>query len=229
MKILITLFLVLSLSTRMCLAQSIQDNEWNDSENSLLWKISGNGLQHDSFLFGTMHNVDRTFLDSISGFRKAFKTAKQIAVECDIFTYPQAKKELKDYAFMPNDTTYAMLYNHDNFQFIDSALKKYTPAYSKYKPMFWCSMLTTMAVIDSIKNRDIRSTLDGFILLMGYQNDKKIHFMETLESIGRKWTEYDSLSYAMDLHYQAKCLQRSLEHPNEIHSFLNQMRRCYFK
>lgn len=77
MKILITLFLLLFFSTRTCLAQSIQDNEVTDNENSLLWKISGNDLQHDSYLLGTMHNVERTFLD----------------------------RELKDYVFMPNDTS----------------------------------------------------------------------------------------------------------------------------
>ena len=109
MQILITLFLLLFFSTRTCLAQSIKDNEVTDNENSLLWKISGNDLQHDSYLLGTMHNVERTFLDSISGFRKAFKAAKQIAIECDIFTQDinnrSKPKELKDYVFMPNDTS----------------------------------------------------------------------------------------------------------------------------
>ena len=91
------------------MAQSIQDNEVTDNENSLLWKISGNDLQHDSYLLGTMHNVERTFLDSISGFRKAFKASKHIAIECDIFTQDinnrSKPKELKDYVFMPNDTS----------------------------------------------------------------------------------------------------------------------------
>lgn len=40
---------------------------------------------------------------------KAFKAAKQIAIECDIFTQDinnrSKPKELKDYVFMPNDTS----------------------------------------------------------------------------------------------------------------------------
>lgn len=28
--------------------------------------------------------------------------------------------------------------------------------------------------------------------------------METLESVGQKWAEYDSLNYMMDLHYLVK-------------------------
>lgn len=53
--------------------------------------------------------------------------------------------------------------------------------------------------------------------------------METLESVGQKWAEYDSLNYMMDLHYQAKTLQNTLKHPNSIRSFLNQMKKYYFK
>nr|WP_302831262.1 TraB/GumN family protein [uncultured Bacteroides sp.] len=179
-----------------------------------------------------MHNVERTFLDSISGFKKAFKTAKQIAIECDAFTQDsinrsKPRKTLKDHVFMPKDTTYAMIFSRNDFQFIDSTLKKYTPDYSKYKPMFWNNLLTSMAVIKNIKN--VQSTLDGFILMLGYQNNKRIHFMETLESIGQKWTQFDSLSYAMDLHYQAKELQNSLKYPDKLPSFLNKLKSYYHK
>ena len=231
-RILIALFLLSSFSIGGCSAQSTQEAELKDNENSLLWKISGNGLQHDSYLLGTMHNVHRTFLDSISGFGKAFKEAKQVAVECDMFTAEsnrssKPKEELKDYIFMPQDTTYAMLYNDDDYQFVDSIMRKGNRQYFKYKPLFWSNFLTKMVIYDSIKS--IQSTMDGFILLIGYQNDKKICFMETLEDIGRKATEFDSLGYVMDLHDQAKMLQHTLRHPNSIRSFMDQMKKYYFK
>ena len=231
-RIIITLFLFSSFSTGGCSAQSTQEAELKDNENSLLWKISGNGLQHDSYLLGTMHNVHRTFLDTISGFGKAFKEAKQVAVECDMFTAEsnrssKPKEELKDYIFMPQDTTYAMLYNDDDYQFVDSIMRKGNRQYFKYKPLFWSNFLTKMVIYDSIKS--IQSTMDGFILLIGYQNDKKICFMETLEDVGRKATEFDSLGYVMDLHDQAKMLQHTLRHPNSIRSFMDQMKKYYFK
>ena len=31
--------------------------------------------------------------------------------------------------------------------------------------------------------------------------------METLESVGQKWAEYDSLNYMMDLHYLVKQIE----------------------
>ncbi|MGP1422055.1 MAG: TraB/GumN family protein [Tannerella sp.] len=231
-RILIALFLLSSFSTGICSAQSTQEAELKNNENSLLWRISGNGLQHDSYLLGTMHNVHRTFLDSISGFRKAFKAAKQVAVECDLFTAEsdrnsKSKEELKDYIFMPQDTTYAMLYSSDDYQFVDSIMRSGNRQYFKYKPFFWHNFFTKMIIYDSIKN--IQSSMDGFILLIGYQNNKKICFMETLEDIGRKATEFDSLGYVMDLHDQAKMLQYILKYPNSTRPFVNQMKKYYFK
>lgn len=51
--------------------------------NSLLWKISGNGLKESSFLYGTMHTNDArvfAFSDSVMPF---FSSAKAYAMELD--------------------------------------------------------------------------------------------------------------------------------------------------
>ena len=177
--------------------------------------------------------LDNASSAAATGFRKAFKEAKQVAVECDFYYTAESnrnskpKEELKDYIFMSQDTTYAMLYNGDDYQFVDSIMKKGNRQYFKYKPFFWSNFFTKIVIYDSIKS--IQSTMDGFILLIGYQNDKKIYFMETLEDVGRKVTEFDSLGYVVDLHDQAKMLQHTLKHPNSIRSFVDQMKKYYFK
>src|SRR5687767_4024444 len=51
--------------------------------NSLLWKISGNGLKQPSFLYGTMHTTDArvfAFSDSVMPF---FAASKAFAMELD--------------------------------------------------------------------------------------------------------------------------------------------------
>ena len=135
MKPLFTLFLLFSFFSISCPAQLKQDGPSQNIENSLLWKISGNGLQHDSYLLGTMHSVEYTFLFSIPGFRKAFHTAKQIAVECNLFALDSiratSRQTPRNYVFMSKDSTYSMLYNHDDFQFVDSTLKTFSLKYSK--------------------------------------------------------------------------------------------------
>lgn len=231
MKYLITLISIMSFLTISCLTR-LKPNELScNNENSLLWKISGNGLQYDSYLLGTMHSVGQTFLDSIEGFRKAFSTAKQIAVECDLFALDSirstSKPTLGSYVFMSADTTYAMLYNHNDFRFVDSILMRYNQEYFKYKPLFWSNMLTSTLVSSNLPS--LLNGMDRFILLLGYQNNKKIYFMETLEDIGQKWTLYDSLGYTMDLPNQAKYLQYTLKYPDSIRSFLDTMEVSYRK
>ncbi|MGL4804814.1 MAG: TraB/GumN family protein [Bacteroidales bacterium] len=228
--IIILLFSSFSINTYSI--KSTQISKLDNPQNSLLWKISGNGLQHDSYLFGTMHKVNRTFLDSISGFRQAFIAAKQIAIEHDIFTIDSnssslSKEMLKDYIFMPKDTTYSMLYSSVDFQFIDSILRQYTPDYAKFKPEFWGNIHTSIVANEEVDN--IQSTLDRFILLIGYQNNKVIHFMETIESIIQKKIESDSLGYALSLQYQADDLLNALKYPDNLRSFMKQMKQTYLK
>ena len=51
-------------------------------EKSLLWKISGNGLKYDSYLFGTIHVSCGASLDDST--IKALKTTEQLFLEIDI-------------------------------------------------------------------------------------------------------------------------------------------------
>ena len=232
MKPLFTLFLLFSFFSISCPAQLKQDEPSQDIENSLLWKISGNGLQHDSYLLGTMHSVEHTFLFSIPGFRKAFHTAKQIAVESDYFAFDSSIRKTssqtpRNYVFMPKDSTYEMLYNYNDFQFVDSTLKTFSPNYSKYEPIFWQRRLVDMWQFRKLP--DIQQGMDRHILLLGYQNNKKIYFMESLEDIGQKCIRLDSLNYSSDLHYQANILLYTLKNKELTCSSFDTMENNYRK
>jgi len=95
-------------------------NSQTKIENSLLWEISGNGLKKPSYLLGTHHRVPYTFiLDSIHGFRNAYHSVRQVAVEVTFSVDILDKTML----YMPSDTTYQMLYTPQEFAFVDSVLK----------------------------------------------------------------------------------------------------------
>ena len=51
------------------------------SQAQLLWKISGNGLKHPSYLFGTHHLITIQFLDSVPGLFKAFNECETVVGE----------------------------------------------------------------------------------------------------------------------------------------------------
>ena len=206
-------------------AQTTQEVEQNNNENSLLWRISGNGLQHDSYLLGTMHNVGGTFLYSIPGFKKAFKEAKQVAIEFDADSLDNQRMNLAQYAYMPQDSTYATLYNDSDFQFVDSKLRKGNPQYFKYKPMFWCSFFTSMIAYQNIRGKE--TGMDRFILLVGNQNNKKTLFMETLEEVNKRTVYLDSLRYSINLKFQAASLKTILQSPEKISASINLTSQLY--
>lgn len=48
------------------------------SNAQLLWKISGNGLEKPSYLFGTHHVAPISVLDSVPGFNEALSSAEKV-------------------------------------------------------------------------------------------------------------------------------------------------------
>ena len=63
---------------------SAQKNNW---PNTLLWKISGNGLTKPSYLFGTMHLQDKRIFNLGDSFYHHFERAEGFAIEVDFREY----------------------------------------------------------------------------------------------------------------------------------------------
>jgi len=60
------------------------------SANSILWEVSGNGLQKPSFLFGTYHFLTNAFIDTIPAVKNAYKSVQAVAGELIIDSSLQA-------------------------------------------------------------------------------------------------------------------------------------------
>jgi uncharacterized protein YbaP (TraB family) len=92
------------------------------NDNALLWKISGNGLENASYLFGTHHLVPLSFLDSITGIHEAFNMSEQSVGELDMSNMSQMQMEIMGKAMMPQGTTYESLMNEADRAKLDSTL-----------------------------------------------------------------------------------------------------------
>ena len=55
-------------------------------ENELLWEISGNGLQENSYLFGSLHSNDRRIFNLTDSTYFALDHAQTIILETDVFS-----------------------------------------------------------------------------------------------------------------------------------------------
>ena len=111
---------IISTLTVLLLLLSCSNLKGND--NALLWKISGNGLENASYLFGTHHLVPLSFLDSINGIHEAFNMSEQSVGELDMSNMSQMQMEIMGKAMMPQGTTYESLMNEADRAKLDSTL-----------------------------------------------------------------------------------------------------------
>lgn len=115
------------------------------SLNTLLWQISGNGLQRPSYLFGTIHMIcseDAVLSDSL---KAAIENSDVVYFEVDmdnLFEMLGVMRKMK----MRNDTTLADLLNKEDYE----KVKKYFEGketllpfsvLETYKPLLAASML----------------------------------------------------------------------------------------
>ena len=105
----LSLFAVMGLAA---LGQSAQKSSSNN--NTLLWRISGNGITRPSYLFGTMHILCADDIQLSDSLNKAIRNADNVYLELDmdnLFEMIAAMTKMK----MRNDTTLADLLSREEY------------------------------------------------------------------------------------------------------------------
>ncbi|MEL6916738.1 MAG: TraB/GumN family protein [Bacteroidota bacterium] len=74
-------------------------------KNSLLWEISGNGLQETSYLYGTMHVSKKIAFRLDDVFYEALDQSKMVALESDPNTWLESEQTLGNTRFGNNSVT----------------------------------------------------------------------------------------------------------------------------
>ena len=67
-----------------CIAQPTNSNLYNKKNNSLLWEISGKGLEKPSYLFGTFHMMCRDDISFSKNLVSSLQQADAIYLEMDL-------------------------------------------------------------------------------------------------------------------------------------------------
>ncbi len=149
--------ILLAFVTFIAKAQTASNPGW-------LWKISGNGLAQNSYLFGTCHGDGISFTDeeiySITGLSKALDEAQTVFFEVDAKTDEQngSKEELKklygriynpgpEY-MMPEGVFYKPLFDSvSHFNEVNKFMsyKMKDMEYWKKTPGYWCIRLSMYA------------------------------------------------------------------------------------
>src|ERR1035437_677815 len=88
----------------------------------LLWKVTGNGLKHPSYLFGTHHLISIQFLDSVPGLFKAFNECDAVVGEM-VINNIDATAKIQQAAIMPDHQKIKDLLNDEEYKLVDNELK----------------------------------------------------------------------------------------------------------
>ncbi|MBO8439486.1 MAG: TraB/GumN family protein [bacterium] len=93
----------------------------------LLYRISGGGLEHPSYIFGTHHIAPLSIVDSIAGFDSAFASCSQLygEIEMDSANTPAAQQMMMQAMMAPADSALTALFTPAEFALIDSAVRLY--------------------------------------------------------------------------------------------------------
>ena len=135
----------------------------DSQKDGMLWEISGNGLSHKSYLFGTMHgdghnykleeiftafpqlhevlgNVSCIYLEQSKDFNDSAVVADCVA-SASIFVKAD---EANDYNALPQGESYRGLYDsREKFRLVDNFFseKLRRSSYTQFKPAYWVERL----------------------------------------------------------------------------------------
>lgn len=211
-----TFIIILSLLSTKCAAQAQSESECDSSSlaGGLLWKISGNGLSQESYLFGTFHLIESDFMNEVPGLNEALEKSAQVGVERDLGDLlkprPADAYAIPKYAYMPDSTNYEDIFkNRKEFLYVDSfMIATNRRFYKRVKPLYWSQQLQIIKVYKKMINEK-RFSLGKAIIDVGiYQKAKDMHkelfFMETHEELKEIVKEIGAFPYSIvDLDTQA--------------------------
>jgi uncharacterized protein YbaP (TraB family) len=161
----------------------------SNTENSLLWEVTGKNLKKPSYLFGTIHIMCESDLGITNAAAEKLKSCDQLALELD-FDDPNMMIELQNLAGMKDGKMLENLLGDTKFKLADSLFTAKTgislKLLSGLKPMVATSILYPSVLGCNIGSPEtILSTLAG-------EAKKEVI---ALEKVSEQMEVFDNISY----------------------------------
>ena len=189
----------------------------------LLWKVSGHGLKHPSYLFGTHHLISIQFLDSVPGLFKAFNNCDVIVGEM-VINNIDATAKIQQAAIMPNHVKINDLLNDDEYKLVDNELKSVLKFGLKDVSIMNPSLILTMYEMEIYKKltgfKD-ESQSDSYFQLVASEKGKKIIGLETVDQ------QIAILFNNSNLERQADILVETVQKKDSILNEMIQLNKLY--
>ena len=142
-------------------------------EKSLLWEISGEGLESPSYLYGTIHATCDATLDANT--LKALDETKQLYLEIDMDDKEMPMQMMK-YMKMNNDEKLSTLVSEEDFIIIDSFLKENVSMSAKMLDTFKPFMVSAM-LLPKMLDCEFKS-VEGELMRVTKEQNEEVYGLE---------------------------------------------------
>ena len=197
----------------------------------LLWKVTGNQLQHPSYLFGIMHQADGSFIDSIAALNDVINSVDGVWVEIekDKLLTPEALSYINSMMMAPPDSTLSQLLSAEGVKIVAGVVDKYfngmvsMNAIEKLKPaaiMTQIEALQLLQVDKSLKLGNPDNMLDAAVQTRAAAAGKASHSLETVELQAQ-------LAFGYPLNQQAADLLEFCKADGKIVELIDQLVSAY--
>ena len=208
----------------------------DSQKDCMLWEISGNGLSHKSYLFGTMHgdghnykqeeiftafpqlhevlgNVSCIYLEQSKDFNDSAVVADCVA-SASVFVKAD---EANEYNALPQGESYRGLYDsREKFRLVDNFFseKLRRSSYTQFKPAYWVERLR----LNRMKGNTKAVSVDDCLYHYALQKNIKVSGLETYEESARALVEAtrDSAEYLKSLKEQAADLYDAIAQMEKV-------------
>lgn len=174
MKKRILSLLALVLALNIACAQS-------NSNKSLLWEVSGNGLTTSSYLFGTYHLAGKSFADSLGYIKKHLNECKAVAGEMILDSTMIQKVGMA--MLLTDGTTLDKLFNTDDYKLVadyaTAATRMDMGMLNHFKPSAIYMLATMLNAPKTIS--DTNPALDMYFQQEAKRLNYKVLGLETIE------------------------------------------------
>lgn len=145
-------------------------------ENATLWKISGNGLEEPSYLFGTIHiTCDATIEPDV---KNALDETSQVVLEIDMDD-PSMQAKMMQGMYMRDNKTLKDLVSKDDYIAIDTMFKKHlgvsVQMLQNTKPFFLTASLYPKLIDCPMQS------FEAEILKIAKEQNEEVKGLETIE------------------------------------------------
>lgn len=188
------------------------------AQAQILYKVSGNGLEKPSYLFGTHHLAPLSVFTENADAIEAFASAGQIVSEIDIEGNPlQVSAKMTPYMLAPIDSTLSKVIPSEQYAEADSLLQEIlkTPeitlkTFEIFKPAVLTQQITVTIIIQNMPGYKAEEQLDYYFQLLGIEEGKKILAFETVEQ------QAEILFRSQSIQSQAEELLGILANPQDL-------------